>query len=247
MMRIFPLLLAGMLLLTLSACGSKTSVPDQVSSTESSTAQFPEVDLDAAQSSSNTVEQETVTPNSDSNILIAYFSMPEDVDTEGVDAIAGASIVVNDEEVMGNVEYMASIIQSTVGGDLFRIETVEQYPLDHDSLVDQAAQEQAENARPELSTHIDNLEQYDTIFLGYPNWWGDMPQALYTFLEEYDFSGKTIIPFCPHGGSGFSRTESTVAELQPGAIVSENGLTVSRNDVAGSRDKVVQWAAGFGL
>ena len=80
MMRIFPLLLAGMLLLTLSACGSTTSVPDRVSSTESSTAQFPEVDLDAAQSSSNTVEQETVTPNSDSNILIAYFSMPEDVD-----------------------------------------------------------------------------------------------------------------------------------------------------------------------
>ena len=148
---------------------------------------------------------------------------------------------------MGNVEYMASIIQSTVGGDLFRIETVEQYPLDHDPLVDQAAQEQDEDARPELSTHIENLEQYDTIFLGYPNWWGDMPQALYTFLEEYDFSGKTIIPFCPHGGSGFSRTESTIAELQPGAIVSENGLTVSRNDVAGSRDEVAQWAAGFGL
>lgn len=96
--------------------------------------------------------------------------MPEDVDTEGVDAISGASIVVNGGEVMGNVEYMASVIQETVGGDLFQIETVEQYPLDHDPLVDQAAEEQDADARPELATHIDNLEQYDTIFLGYPNW-----------------------------------------------------------------------------
>ena len=140
-----------------------------------------------------------------SGILIAYFTMPEDVDTDGVDAVAGASIVVDNGEVMGNVEYIARIIQETVGGDLFQIETVQQYPLDHDPLVDQAAREQDENARPALATRLENLDQYDTVFLGYPNWWGDMPQALYTFLEEYDFSGKTIIPFCPHGGSGFPR------------------------------------------
>ena len=210
---------------------SDTSVEPETFSNEESSAP----DTDVSESSEG------------NNILIAYFTMPEDVDTEGVDAIAGASIVVHEGKIMGNVEYIASIIQDTVGGDLFQIETVEQYPLDHDPLVDQAAQEQGEDARPELSTHIENLEQYDTIFLGYPNWWGDMPQALYTFLEEYDFSGKTIIPFCPHGGSGFSRTESTIAELQPGATVSENGLEISRNDVAGSRDQVAQWAAGFGL
>lgn len=210
---------------------SDTSVEPETFSNEES----PAPDTDVSESSEG------------NNILIAYFTMPEDVDTEGVDAVAGASIVVDEGKIMGNVEYIASIIQDTVGGDLFQIETVEQYPLDHDPLVDQAAQEQGEDARPELSTHIENLEQYDTIFLGYPNWWGDMPQALYTFLEEYDFSGKTIIPFCPHGGSGFSRTESTIAELQPGATVSENGLEISRNDVAGSRDQVAQWAAGFGL
>ena len=130
---------------------------------------------------------------------------------------------------------------------MFQIETVQQYPLEHDALVDQAAQEQDENARPELATHIDDLGQYDTIFLGYPNWWGDLPMPLYTFLEEYDLSGKTIIPFCPHGGSGFSRTESTIAQMQPGATVSENGLTISRNDVAQSREQVAQWAAGLGL
>ena len=179
--------------------------------------------------------------------MIAYFTMPEDVDTAGVDAVAGASIVVQDGEVLGNVEYMATVIQETVGGDLFQIETVQSYPLDHDPLVDQAAREQDEDARPELAAHIENLDQYDTVFLGYPNWWGDMPQALYTFLEEYDFSGKTIIPFCPHGGSGFSRTESTIARLQPGAVMSENGLTISRNDVADSAAEIRAWAEGLNL
>ena len=175
-------------------------------------------------------------------ILIAYFTMPEDVDTSGVNAVAGASIVVNDGEVLGNTEYMASIIQDTIGGDLFQIETVQQYPLDHDPLVDQAAEEQDAESRPELSAHLDNLEQYDTIILGYPNWWGDMPMAVYSFLEEYDFSGKTIIPYCPHGGSGFSGTVDTIAELQPNATVSDEGLAISRNDMADSASDVAAWA-----
>lgn len=182
-----------------------------------------------------------------SSILIAYFTMPEDVDPAGADAVAGASIVVRDGEILGNVEYMAQTIQQAVGGDLLRIETVEEYPLEHEALVDFAAEEQEAGARPALATQIENLGQYDTIFLGYPNWWGDMPQALYTFLESYDLSGKTIIPFCPHGGSGFSRTQSTIAELQPEATVREDGLTLSRNDVADSAEQVTAWAQGLGL
>ena len=180
-----------------------------------------------------------------SNVLIAYFSVPEDVDTEGIDANAGASIVVRDGQVMGNLEYMANVIQQTIGGDLFRIETVEEYPLDHEPLVDQAAEEQDEEARPELSTQIENPDQYDTILLGYPNWWGDMPMALYTFLEEYDFSGKTIIPFTAHGGSGFSDTVDTIAELQPDAEVSDEGLSISRNDVAEAQEEISSWAQGL--
>lgn len=182
-----------------------------------------------------------------SSTLIAYFTMPEDVDPAGADAVAGASIVVRDGEILGNVEYMARTIQQAVGGDLLRIETAEEYPLEHEALVDFAAEEQEAGARPALATQIENLEQYDTIFLGYPNWWGDMPQALYTFLESYDLSGKTIIPFCPHGGSGFSRTQSTIAELQPNATVREDGLTLSRNDVADSAEQVTAWAQGLGL
>ena len=177
-----------------------------------------------------------------SNVLIAYFSVPEDVDTEGIDANAGASVVVREGQVMGNLEYMADVIQQTIGGDLFRIETVEEYPLDHEPLVDQAAEEQDEEARPELSTQIENPDQYDTILLGYPNWWGDMPMALYTFLEEYDFSGKTIIPFTAHGGSGFSDTVDTIAELQPDAEVSDEGVSISRNDVAEAQEEISSWA-----
>lgn len=150
-----------------------------------------------------------------SRILIAYFSIPEDIRLDGVDANSGASVVVRDGEALGNVQYMAQTIQETIGGDLFRIETIQQYPLDHEPLVDQAADEQDEEARPELAAHLENADQYDVVFLGYPNWWGDLPMPLYTFLEETDLSGTTIIPFCPHGGSGFSRTEATIARLQP--------------------------------
>lgn len=185
--------------------------------------------------------------NENSNILIAYFTVPEDIGTNGIDADSGASVVVKDEEVLGNMEYMALNIQDAIGGDLFRIETKEAYPLDHEPLVDQAAEEQDENARPELAAHIENPDQYDTILLGYPNWWGDMPQPLFTFLEEYDFSGKTIIPFNSHGGSGFSNTIEEIKELQPDANISDEGLSISRDKVADSVQDVTDWAKSLDL
>lgn len=188
---------------------------------------------------------ETDLPVGVSNILIAYFSVPEDVDT--VDAVAGASIVVRENEKLGNTEYVAKLIQQTVGGDLFRIETVDAYPLDHDPLVDQAADEQDENKRPALSSHVENFDQYETVILGFPNWWADLPMPVYTFLEEYDFGAKTIIPFVTHGGSGFSGTINTISQLQPDARVSENTLSLSRNSVADSEATVVEWAQSLGL
>ena len=228
MKRLVPLLLTGLLLLTAAGCSAAEEPAPSSSAPESS--------------STASVSDGAETAEEPGGILIAYFSVPEDVETEGVDAVAGASVVVREGELLGNTEYMASIIQQTVGGDLFRIETVEDYPLDHDALVDFAAEEQDAGARPELAGEIENLDQYDTIFLGYPNWWGDMPMALYTFLESYDLSGKTVIPFCPHGGSRFSRTVETIAELQPDASVSDEGLAISRNEVAGSAETVAAWA-----
>ena len=232
MKKAIVLLLAAVICTGLTACNTGNTEISQETVSQTETV----VEEDTSDTN------DTITNNSESKILIAYFSLPENADTSGVDAVAGASIVLDNEKVLGNTEYMAYAIQEAVGGDLFRIETVQQYPLEHEPLVEMADEEQNGNARPELLNRVENMEQYDTIFLGYPNWWGDMPMPLYTFLEEYDLSGKTIIPFSSHGGSGFSRTESTIAQMQPNASVSENGLTVSRNDVADSYEDVFQWA-----
>ena len=164
-----------------------------------------------------------------------------------MDAVAGASRVVVNGEVLGNSQYIAQLIQQEAGGDLFRIETVQEYPGSHDPLLEFAYNEKAENARPELASQIENPDSYDVIFLGYPNWNADLPMPLYTFLEEYDFSGKTIIPFTTHGGSGFSRTIQTIQELQPEASVVEDGLSISRNDAADAQEDVSDWVAGLGI
>lgn len=182
--------------------------------------------------------------NGNSNILIAYFSVME---TNDVDTVASASRVAADGETFGNNEYIARMIQRETGGDLFAIETVQDYPTTHDPLLEFAYEEKAENARPELAAQIENPDSYDVIFLGYPNWNADLPMPLYTFLEEYDFSGKTIIPFTTHGGSGFSRTIQTISELQPDADVISDGLSISRNNVAGAENDVVDWVTSLNL
>ncbi|MGN1318272.1 MAG: flavodoxin [Lachnospirales bacterium] len=195
-------------------------------------------------SDNNTDLTETITEGTSSELttksatdnknLIVYFTLPE---TDGVDTVAGASRVVVDDELYGNIEFMANTIRKTVGGDIFEIKTVQSYPTIHKPLVDLADEELENNARPELSTHIDNLDDYDTIFVGYPIWWGDMPMPLYTFFDEYDFSGKTIIPFSSHGGSGLARTVNKIKDLEPKAMV-KDGYTVSRDDIAADAKSV---------
>ena len=222
-----------------TGCGSSSAKNNQTTKNDSA-----EKSSDI-NSSSNAVTEAVQNNTDNENILIAYFSVPENVDTDGIDANSGASIVVKNKDVLGNMQYMAMTIQEAIGGELFRIETKEKYTLEHETLVNQAKEEQNEEVRPELATHIENVEQYDIIFLGYPNWWGDMPQPLYTFLEEYDFSGKTIIPFNSHGGSGFSNTIEEIKKLQPNATVKDDGLSISRNDVADSEQEITDWAKGF--
>ena len=222
-----------------TGCGSSSAKNNQTTKNDSA-----EKSSDI-NSSSNAVTEAVQNNTDNENILIAYFSVPENVDTDGIDANSGASIVVKNKDVLGNMQYMAMTIQEAIGGELFGIETKEKYPLEHETLVNQAKEEQNEEVMPELATHIENVEQYDIIFLGYPNWWGDMPQPLYTFLEEYDFSGKTIIPFNSHGGSGFSNTIEEIKKLQPNATVKDDGLSISRNDVADSEQEITDWAKGF--
>lgn len=140
-----------------------------------------------------------------------------------------------------NTQFIATEIQKNLGGDLFAIETEQKYPGTHDKLLDFAYNEKSDNARPKLAAHIDNLKDYDYIFIGYPNWNADLPMPLYSFFEEYDFSGKTIIPFVTHGGSGFSGTINTIKKLEPDASVVEAGLSVSRDSVADAQADVKKW------
>ena len=162
------------------------------------------------------------------------------------DAVAQASRVVENGAVVGNVEFIANTIQEETGGDLFAIETVQTYPGEHQALLDYAAAEMAANARPELSSQIRNLADYDVIFLGYPIWNADLPMSLYSFLDAYDLSGKTVIPFTVHGGSGFAGTVSTVAFEEPGAQVDGSGFSVSRNSVSDAKSDIVDWVKGLG-
>lgn len=238
--RLFSIMLAVVVISGMfTGCGSSSEKNNQTTKNDSA-----EKSSDI-NSSSNAVTEAVQNNTDNENILIAYFSVPENVDTDGIDANSGASIVVKNKDVLGNMQYMAMTIQEAIGGELFRIETKEKYPLEHETLVNQAKEEQNEEVRPELATHIENVEQYDMIFLGYPNWWGDMPQPLYTFLEEYDFSGKTIIPFNSHGGSGFSNTIEEIKKLQSNATVRDDGLSISRNDVADSEQEITDWAKGL--
>ena len=181
--------------------------------------------------------------SSGSNILIAYFTA---VENSGVDAVASASYSTVNGEAVGRLRTIADMIQQNTGGDLFSIRTSVVYPTDGGELIDYAAQEQDENARPELTSHIENLDQYDTIFVGYPNWWADLPMAVYSFFDEYDFSGKTIIPFNVHNSSRFSRTIETIQELEPNATVIEDGFTISEQNVPKAADDVASWLQEIG-
>lgn len=178
-----------------------------------------------------------------SNILIAYFTAGENSD---VDVVSSASVTTVDGEAKGRLRAVADMIQTQTGGTLFSIQTSVDYPGDGGALIDYAAEEQEEDARPELTSHIENPDDYDVIFIGYPTWWYDMPQALYSFFDEYDFSGKTIIPFNVHNGSRFSGTIETIQDLEPGAEVITDGFTVSERDVAGAAGDVADWLGGLG-
>ncbi len=185
-------------------------------------------------------------PEDETKILVTYFSMPETTDPNNMTTEEANSTVVINGEVLGNTQYMAYVIQETTGADIFRIEPETPYPTDHTTLVAQAREEQAQRFRPALKSNVQNLDDYDVVFVGYPNWWGDMPMIMYSFFERNDFSGKTIIPFNTHGGSGFSSTVSSIAGLEPDATVSQNGKSISRNSIQEARQEIVDWVASLG-
>ncbi len=163
-------------------------------------------------------EQEREKPNASGNgkILIAYFSKT------------------------GNTRAVAEEIQQTVGGEIFQITTVAPYPENYQTTTGIARQEQNSNARPQLASAVSDMDSYSTIYLGYPIWWGTMPMAVFTFLEQYDFTGKTIAPFCTHGGSGLGRGPADIQRLAPQATVAE-GLAVRGDAASNAKEAVSRW------
>lgn len=169
-------------------------------------------------------EAQTTAPSAaaDSSTLIAYFSWS------------------------GNTAQMAQMIADETGGTLFEIQPATPYTEDYDTLLDVAQQEQAENARPALAAQVEDWDSYHVVFVGYPDWWGDAPMLIYSFLEAYDWQGKTLIPFCTSGGSGFGRSLDQLADSAPGAEILE-GLHINGDSVADAADEVASWIAGLPL
>lgn len=141
---------------------------------------------------------------------------------------------------VGNTEKVAQMIGEATGAELFKIQQKEPYSPNYKRCIDQARADKRANARPELVELPDNLDSYDEIYLGYPNYWGDLPMAVYTFLEAFDWTGKTIHPFCTHEGSGLSGTERNIARTCKGVRVAE-GLAICGSLVDQSGDTILQW------
>ena len=246
MKKLFSLILAAVMVLALAACGN--SAPAESSSEEETvpsngsnvqpepstpvddTVPSAPVDDTGPDSSQADDTAQTEQTKGGSNMLVAYFSLAGE--QYGVGVI---------EE--GNTSIIAHIIAEQTGADLFEIKPETPYPTTYQGLLDVSRQEMRDNARPEIADTVDNMDDYDTIFIGCPNWWGDMPMIVYNFLERYDLSGKTIVPFCTHGGSGLSDTESTIADITGGTM--KDGLaipgTTAQNDRDTAKSEVTQW------
>jgi flavodoxin len=140
----------------------------------------------------------------------------------------------------GNTRVIAHLIHENIGGDIFEIVAVDPYPSDYDAVVEKARKELREEYRPKLKTKVESMESYNVVFVGYPIWWGTIPMPVATFLSEYDFSGKTIIPFCTHEGSSLGRSVTDIKELCPQSTILE-GLAVRGRDVKNAQNEVSEW------
>ena len=234
MKEIITMYLSALLILTLAACagnqapqGISSSEPPPTSESGEPSAVSPFAPAESENNppvslvdSKDEPEEQAVSKTS--NILVAYFSHS------------------------GNTQKIAELIHDQVGGDIFEIKTVTPYSSNYNTVLDEAQKEKNDKSRPELSAHVDDMAGYDTIILGYPNWWGDMPMAVYSFLDEYDLSGKTVIPFCTHGGSGFSGTVSSIKNTEPDAVVLD-GLAIRDSNVGNAQDNVTEWPRGLGI
>ena len=172
----------------------------------------------------------------DAKCLIAYFSRKGDNYVNG--RIESLTI--------GNTEVVAEMIKGITKGKIFPIQTIYSYPDDYSKATEVAQQELRANARPKLTGHVEDIDSYKVIFLGYPNWWGTMPMPIFTFLEEYDFTGKTLAPFCTHEGSGLGRSVKDITRLCPKATILP-GLAIRGGNVKIAQNEISKWLREIGM
>ena len=204
--------------------------PEEPASTE----QQPEEPASSNEQPSNAQE---------SGVLVAYFSWADNAVIDGeVDAVASPSVTA-----LGNVQQLAQWVSERTGGDLFSIQVTEPYSSDWDACLERANQERAEDARPELTASVEQLERYDTVFLGYPNWWYGVPMALLSFLEENDLSDKQVYLFCSHGTGGLASSVEQIDEALPDSTaLSENVFDVYEEDASSSQQDILAWLEELG-
>lgn len=238
MKRISALVLTLVLVLSLAACGGSGGAPD----IEAQGGATGPDNTNTSQTGRPSTPIQTSDPSADApNILIAYFTwadntVVDDPDSIDVDATTSASVLSP-----GNAAKLAAWIQQEVGGDLHSIRVTEPYSSNYDACLDRAAEEKADNARPALTSHVENFEDYDVIFLGFPNWWYTLPMPVLTFVEEYDWSGKTVIPFVTHGTGGLSGTIRDLTAALPDDAAILDAIGVYRSDVDSSQSAVRDW------
>ena len=245
MKRFTALLLAFALTFSLAACGNSSQGDVNSSSSNSSessaaeeTSSVSQVPEESAETS-ETAEESNPGSEEQSNILVAYFSWADNaILAEDVDAVASPSVIAP-----GNVQQLAGWVQEETGADLFSIRVTEPYPSDWDDCLARANQERGDNARPELVENVEDLSQYDTIFLGYPNWWYGVPMALLTFLESNDFSGKQVYLFCSHGTGGLANSVEIITEAIPDAEISDNIFDCYEEEAPSSQEDIQNWVA----
>lgn len=235
----------------LSACASETAA-EPAPETEPETQADPEPasSPEAAPEPEATPETEPEPATAGESVLVAYFSYPETTassDPNNLTEEEENSAVVVDGQIKGNNEFMADIIARETGADTFRILTTRSYPTDHEGLIAQAQDEINAVDRPDLAESIPDLSQYDTVFIGYPIWWAELPPIMHSFLEQADLAGKQIYLFNSHGGSGNAGTKEEIQSILSDATVSDDNFVVSRDSVANSEQDLVDWVHGLGF
>ena len=239
MKKIFSTMVTMTMLLSLTACG--TTREPSTGSLENTSA-VSEMETMSVGNLETEADIETESESLERNILVAYFSWADNaILADDVDAVSSPSVIS-----LGNVEQLAGWVQEETGGDLFSIRVTEPYPSDWDECLDRANQERGDNARPELAENVANMERYDTIFLGYPNWWYGVPMALLSFLEQNDLSGKQVYLFCSHGTGGLANSVELITEASPEAIISDNIFDCYEEEAASSEEAVKAWVDELG-